>query len=140
MSVAALLDRLENVRARGEGRWMARCPAHEDRNPSLAIRETSDGTVLIHCFAACGAADVVAAVGLTWADLYPEDLKNHNVPSRDRRHLHAAREALKLLANEATVLQLAADHLAGGGTLEEADRARLAQASDRIREAREWAA
>ena len=29
--------------------WMAPCPAHEDRDPSLAIRGTCDGRVLVHC-------------------------------------------------------------------------------------------
>jgi DNA primase len=53
MSVAALLDRLEGVRACGPGRWVARCPAHEDRSPSLSIRKKDDGTTLLHCFSGC---------------------------------------------------------------------------------------
>lgn len=51
---------------------MAKCPAHDDKSPSLSVRETEDGRVLIHCHAGCGASDVLAAIGLTLADLFPE--------------------------------------------------------------------
>lgn len=50
---------------------MARCPGHEDRSPSLSIRELDDGALLLHCFAGCQASDVLAAVGLEFRDLYP---------------------------------------------------------------------
>jgi putative DNA primase/helicase len=43
------------------GSLMARCPAHDDRNPSLSIRET-DGKVLVHCHAGCQQRDVIAAL------------------------------------------------------------------------------
>lgn len=42
--------------------WMARCPAHGDRNPSLSIRAGRDGQVLVHCHAGCTQADVIAAL------------------------------------------------------------------------------
>lgn len=71
MTAELLLSRLEGVRPCGQGKWTARCPAHEDRTPSLSVRETSDGRVLVHCFAGCGAAAVVAAVGLDLKDLFP---------------------------------------------------------------------
>jgi putative DNA primase/helicase len=29
--------------------WMARCPAHEDRVPSLSISDAPDGKILVHC-------------------------------------------------------------------------------------------
>lgn len=48
---------------------MARCPAHEDRNPSLAITPI-EGSVLIHCFAGCATPDVLASLGMKVADLY----------------------------------------------------------------------
>lgn len=55
---ARLLGRLEAVCERGPGRWLARCPAHADRTPSLAIRERKDGALLVHCFAGCAAEEV----------------------------------------------------------------------------------
>jgi putative DNA primase/helicase len=42
--------------------WMARCPAHDDRVPSLSIRTTQSGEALVHCFAGCSQARVVAAL------------------------------------------------------------------------------
>jgi hypothetical protein len=41
---------------------MARCPAHDDRKPSLSIGEGQDGTVLVHCHAGCDQRDVIAAL------------------------------------------------------------------------------
>jgi hypothetical protein len=52
----------------GDGIWA--CPAHEDRSPSLSVREGDDGRVLVHCFAGCATHDVIAAVGLRWTDLF----------------------------------------------------------------------
>jgi DNA primase len=47
MSAEALLAHLDKVRRTGAGRWIARCPAHDDKSPSLAIRELDDGRTLI---------------------------------------------------------------------------------------------
>ena len=72
MSAAILLARLAGVRARGTGSWVARCPAHDDRTPSLSVRETDQGVILLHCFAGCEAQEVVEAVGLQQRDLFPK--------------------------------------------------------------------
>jgi len=71
MSADALLARLDRVKRTGDGRWLARCPAHEDRSPSLSIRDTDDGRTLLHCFAGCSVEQVVAALGLKLEDLFP---------------------------------------------------------------------
>ena len=47
---------------RAGGSWIARCPAHEDRKPSLSISEAEDGKVLVHCHAGCEQARVIAAL------------------------------------------------------------------------------
>lgn len=44
----------------GQG-WTARCPAHDDREPSLSIRD-ADGKVLVHCHAGCEQRDVIVAL------------------------------------------------------------------------------
>ena len=51
---------------------MARCPAHEDANPSLSISEGNDGRALLHCHAGCSADAIVGALGLTLAELMPD--------------------------------------------------------------------
>lgn len=44
----------------GQG-WTARCPAHDDREPSLSIRD-ANGKVLVRCHAGCDQRDVIAAL------------------------------------------------------------------------------
>ena len=39
--------------------WMAPCPTHEDRDPSLSIRDADDGKVLVHCHAGCEQSVVI---------------------------------------------------------------------------------
>jgi hypothetical protein len=132
-----LLTRLEGVRPVGPGRrWIARCPAHEDRSPSLSIRETDDFRILVHCFAGDGAADVVAAVGLTLGDLFPERLAHSTKPSRPN-HWHAAREALRAVSAEALLVAVAAESLANGVQFSPEDHARLILAAGRCRAAAE---
>jgi len=65
-----LLERLEGVRKSGSG-WIACCPSHSDRKPSLSIREGDDDRVLLHCWAGCTTADILAALRLQWSDLFP---------------------------------------------------------------------
>jgi hypothetical protein len=74
-----LLDRLQGVVRRGSG-IMARCPAHEDKSPSLSISRGDDGRTLVNCHAGCKAEDIVKAAGLTMADLFPVE-----VPKAPRR-------------------------------------------------------
>jgi putative DNA primase/helicase len=70
--VGVLLGRLEGVRPAGPNSWTARCPAHDDRDPSLSVA-LRDGRVLLHCFAGCAPEAVLEAVGLTWKDLREAD-------------------------------------------------------------------
>lgn len=62
----------EEARQNGKG-WSARCPAHEDRHPSLSIGEGDGGRCLLDCKTGCATPDVVAAVGLSMPDLFPDD-------------------------------------------------------------------
>lgn len=77
MAVHKLLSRLEKVRQERQGQWVACCPAHQDKSPSLAIGESDDGRVLVHCHGGCSALDVITSVGLEWSDLFPDTDKNH---------------------------------------------------------------
>jgi len=51
--------------------WMARCPAHDDHNPSLSIARGDDGRILFKCFAGCDYEHILAAKGLAKADVCP---------------------------------------------------------------------
>lgn len=92
MRAEQLLTRLEGVRARGDGRWLARCPAHEDRSPSLTIRQASD-KILIFCWASCSPIEICSAIGLSLADLYDDHRSGSEDIDAERRR--SATEGLK---------------------------------------------
>jgi hypothetical protein len=68
--VALVLVKLQGVRRTGHS-WVALCPVHADRTPSLAIAEGAEGMALVCCRAGCRSGDVLAKVGLSWRDLFP---------------------------------------------------------------------
>ncbi len=49
--------------------WMAHCPAHDDRRPSLSISVGEDGRAVLFCHAGCATEDICRRLDLTWADL-----------------------------------------------------------------------
>lgn len=135
IAVARLLDRLHGVRETGPDRWIARCPAHEDGSPSLSIRETDDGCVLLHCFGGCDSGSVLGAVGLEFRDLYPP--RNTVVPFRRASVSRIpAVDALAALDHEAQVIAVIGADVRQHRELDEATWQRLALAVRRIGEAR----
>lgn len=46
-----------------------RCPAHDDRNPSLSVTG-KNGRVLLHCFTGCSEGAILDAIGLSKKDLF----------------------------------------------------------------------
>lgn len=69
MTADDLLWRLQSVRQRGGGRWSARCPSHDDRNPSLSVTEGERG-LLLRCFAGCSLQEICGALKIQQADLF----------------------------------------------------------------------
>jgi hypothetical protein len=65
-----VLSRLTRVRSVNRSSFMAECPAHDDRVPSLSITEGRDGRVLVKCFAGCDTSMVLTAIGLSFRDLF----------------------------------------------------------------------
>ena len=86
MSVEAILMRLDGVKAYGKSKWVALCPVHGDRKASMGIKECSDGTVLMNCFA-CGATgtEIVESLELSVSELFPPDSSRRTGPSREQR-------------------------------------------------------
>jgi hypothetical protein len=76
-NVTAALARAGSHQTRANGDWT--CPAHEDHNPSLSVRQGQDAVVL-HCHAGCDTADVLKAIGLRWRDLHDEPLQSADKP------------------------------------------------------------
>jgi putative DNA primase/helicase len=71
MNLETVLARLQGVRRSGR-RWMALCPAHEDKNPSLSVRE-ENGTLLLHCFAGCALETICASMRIEMSELFSDD-------------------------------------------------------------------
>ena len=133
MITDTLLSRLHRVKQTGPDRWLACCPYHDDKNPSLSIHETEDGRILIHCFAGCAVEDVVGAAGLEMKDLYPN--QNTNTKSLKPRERWVPRDVIQALADETTVIHIAASMLANGEKLTEQDNERLLIAARRFQAA-----
>lgn len=129
-----LLSRLEKCRATGAGRWVARCPAHQDKTPSLSIRELPDGRILIHCFTGCSVDAVLSAIGLELSDLFPENSRAIGHANPEHRPFPAA-DVLKSLNLEALVVSAAARTILDGRTLNDDDQERLMTAFRRIERA-----
>jgi len=101
VTAAEVADRLGARRA-GSG-WLARCPAHPDRTPSLSIAEGAGGRVLLHCLAGCATAHVLAAAGLTWAEISgaPSSPAGRQQQRRERDARQAADEVARTERREA---------------------------------------
>lgn len=130
MIVEEFLTRLSKVKRTGRGQWLACCPSHGDKNPSMSIRETDDGKVLINCFAGCGVEEIVGAVGMLVSDLFPPGLvSDHEKPIRPPFN---ARDVLEACALEMTVVVVCASDVAKGKELSSGARNRLLLAAERI--------
>lgn len=139
--VELLLSRLQKVKGRN-GSWTACCPAHNDKGPSLAVREADDGRVLLHCFAGCETLSVVQALGMDMTDLFPPDNKRRDYPVEGKPKLKPAfyaSDLIRILGFEALVVSICASDLRKGKPLNDEDYERLKVAQQRIEEVMHYA-
>lgn len=127
-----VLANLTNIRKRQGSQWSARCPAHDDRGPSLSVRETPDGAVLLHCFAGCPVDAVVGAMGFDLSNLFPPRQVTGHEPKRTPRLLTPS-QAIELLDYEAHLVAVAAVNVSRGITLNQTDIERVSKAAARIK-------
>lgn len=139
--VEKMLGMLTKVKGRN-GSWTACCPAHNDKGPSLAIRENDDGRVLIHCFAGCETLSVLQALGMDMADLFPPDSKRREYPIEGMPKIKSAfyaSDLMRIISFEALVVSICAYDMSQGKKLSESDRTRLKISHQRIEEAMKYA-
>jgi hypothetical protein len=105
MTAETLLSHLEKSRRTGHGTWIACCPAHDDKSPSMTIRELEDGRVLLHCFAGCEVQAVLGAVGLDFDALFPPKPIDYAKPMR--RPFPAADVVEAIMRDALTLQQIA---------------------------------
>lgn len=97
-----LVSRLQKPKRTGKDSWIACCPAHQDKNPSMTIREIEPDKILLHCFAGCSVEEITGAVGLGIGDLMPD-----RAPDALRKPTAIpfnARDVLACMSNDATLL------------------------------------
>ena len=70
---------LDKVRWRGDMKFSACCPAHDDRNPSFHASEV-DGKILVKCFAGCSQDEVISV--LRGQELWPQTDTKSRQPAR----------------------------------------------------------
>ena len=127
--INTVLSNVEKVKRTGEGKWLAPCPAHNDRSPSLAIKETNDGKILLHCFAGCSVHEIVESMDLTLADLMPDNptYKKGRKPPKFNKY-----ELFDRVVFESTILLVAIRQLFNGTPLTDDDMQRVKKAESTI--------
>lgn len=98
---AALL----NAKRVGRGKWVARCPAHPDKHPSLSITQGRKHPVIFKCMSAgCTQEEVIRAMGMNWKDILGERApmsKELSARLRDEQALDVLRELKRALVSPA---------------------------------------
>ena len=138
--VEKFIQRLSKVKGRN-GQWTAVCPSHEDKSPSLSVREAEDGRVLVHCFGGCDIQSVLGAVGMDMSDLFPERVErsDYSQPLKSLKPAFYASDLLRIASFECIVVMIAAYDMRKGKQLSESDISRLQVAQQRIEEVIQYA-
>jgi len=124
-----ILSLVEKVKKTGNNRWLACCPAHEDKSPSLSIMQNETGKVFIHCFAGCDGRAIMGAIGLTLSDLYPDSIEPPM--GIGKRPSYNPFDVLRALAGQCQIIAMLGSKLADH-PLNDRDRAVLFKAVGRI--------
>lgn len=137
-----LLENLDRVKSTGPGTWLASCPTsahpHGDRSRGLSVREGEDGRVLIHCFGGCPVDDIVGAVGLQLADLFPPRPSEYPAQPRGRMVGRGRLpripwpDLFEALETDLRACSLAFLDLAGGKPFSPVDATTIARLSDHL--------
>ena len=128
-NIDTLLSRVHRLKKTGDSKWLACCPAHDDKTPSLAIK-LADERILIHCFAGCDVSAIVSTLGLKLSDLMPES-KRHSRPDNKRPKFNKY-ELFDIIVFEATIIILAIRKAFNGTPLSTEEMARVIQAEETI--------
>jgi len=135
MSIGKILNNLQKVKKTGNGKFMACCPAHQDKTASLVISDNGEGKIMLHCFAGCDTYAILSSIGLDWADVMPENSSHDN--EKPVKQVIYASEGMRLIRFEAQIVMLCAFKLKNNTPLSLDDLNRLETAMQRINKAME---
>ncbi len=132
-----ILSHLHKAKRVSEGRYLALCPCHDDTKPSLNVRITPDGVVLVKCFA-CGATGlaVCEALGVDPSSLFPPS--DNPKYEKQSRLGFSAWQMLHALEKDVLVVLIAARMLVSGEALPDTDIKYLNDVVIRINEALQY--
>jgi hypothetical protein len=133
--IERLLSLLSGVRQTRPNQWIAHCSAHEDRSPSLSIKDAGDGRILIKCFAGCESEAVLTSLGLQFSDLFPERLPD--LPHRKASVGLSPRDIMEVIEHELTVASLILADVVEAKSIDETTWARFCKAAQRIQTVRD---
>jgi hypothetical protein len=133
--IEEFLSRLQKVKKTGPNNWMACCPAHNDKNPSLTVAVGDNGGIIVKCFPGCSFEEIISSLGLQAHELMPERPEGREFVKGLRRPFPAA-DVLAAVEQESLTVAVAAYNIANGIELDEKDRERMLTAYHRIAEAR----
>lgn len=118
MTTEALLELLDGVKRTARG-WSSRCPAHNDKSPSLSIREGDDHKILLRCFAGCTIENICSALHLQKRDLFPRQSSEQiRTAQRARQRREQAKvQASRFLGARTDLFREAERVIAAGSTI-----------------------
>lgn len=96
-----ILPQLNQARSTGSNKWMACCPAHEDKSPSFSLRLAEDGRILMHCFSGCSINEICDSLHVEPQWLFP--IEGHfqpvrqpvNIPLEDKFFIECCKAAIR---------------------------------------------
>jgi hypothetical protein len=138
MRIEDFLSRLQKVKKTGPNNWIACCPAHDDKNPSLTVGVGDNGGIIVKCFPGCSFEEIISSLGLQAHEMM-RDLPEGREFVRGRSRPFPAGDVLIAVEQECLTALVAAYNLANGIELDQKDRDRLLTAYHRIAEARRLA-
>lgn len=106
------VSRLSKARRTGNDSWIGCCPAHEDKSPSLTVREADEGMLLVHCFAGCSIDAIAGALGFSVSDLMPD--KPADEIRKSRKIPFSPSDVLACAKNDAALLYVVMCDLSKG--------------------------
>lgn len=138
MKADLILNASRKVKKTGPASWICCCTGHEDRTPSMTVRELDDGRVLVHCFGGCSVEQILSGAGLTFDALFPDKPAGDDFKPASRRSFPAA-DVLAAVADDAFHVAVFVANMANGVKVEVSDYEAMLQAACRIQEARRLA-
>ena len=137
-----ILSHASGVRRLGGDKAIFKSPTRDERTASVSVCRGANGSVLLHDFGGDGAADVLEAMGLSLASLFPQRDRRDMTPAERaemRAHARMAGWAAVLgtIGLETKIVVIAGKQIRAGRALDAADAHRLDEALERIDSARE---